>query len=153
VSICNIGSVPIGALKVKIEMTPVDACAKAILVLSASNEKRAVYHVLNTRTITLSDAISMLNQCGLKIDALPDDEFMRKVNMLVKMGKLAQVSGLVSELSVSRIEPTIRITADATTSLLADAGFIWPEINVSYIHKFIGCLSGIRSKKELIDEH
>jgi thioester reductase-like protein len=147
VSICNIGSVPESALGISIEMTPVDACADAIVRLALLDEKRAVHHVYNTRRITVADLLDMLKQSDIYIDVLPDETFRQKVSALVRKGKLAMVSGLVSELSNFQIEPAIRITAEKTSDSLMRAGFSWPEIDPTYIRKFISCLGGIRLKE------
>jgi amino acid adenylation domain-containing protein/thioester reductase-like protein len=146
-ALCAAGCVPISMLKAKVEMTPVDACAKAILTLSTlPYSNQTIYHVFNANSMTLGDIVSLLEQNGYFIKTISDQEFMHCMTQLSKSGNFAILTGLIEDLDV-RQAVNISITANTTIQLLARAGFYWPMIDAKYMGRFVSSIICRQSKE------
>lgn len=140
---CALGYAPAGMLDTKLEMTPVDSCAQAILTLSSiSDQNRPVYHLFNTNELTFKDVISLLNKNGYMIRTIPDDEFYKRIQLLSKRGRLNAVSGMMDVLTEDFSSQKINITANATAGLLKKASFSWPLIDAEYMGKYVKGING-----------
>ncbi len=149
-AICTIGVVPMSLLKARIEMTPVDFCAKAIIELaSVEDPKQAIFHVYNTNTMTLADTVSLLEQNGKMIKIVSDQEFMEKIIRLSEDGKYAELSGIMEDLGEYRQIENIVITASSTKQLLSKKGFAWPKIDSGYMGRFINSIGDKKSEGRL----
>lgn len=139
-SLCSVRCVPLGMLGANVEMTPVDACAEAILKLAGSETDRPVCHVLNDNGTTLGDVISLLEQTGIMTEIVSDSEFIRRMTLLSKRGELSHITGLIEDLNTKRAE-NITVAADATNELLARLNFSWPKIDAGYMERFVDSIN------------
>ena len=136
-ALCVIGCVPVSMLDAKIEMTPVDVCAEAILVLmKKQNPQDAVYHVFNTNTMSLAVLISLLEQNNNRIEIISDEEFTQKITEMSKRGEYENLSSLVPELELYGKTPEITVSANITSRQLSKEGFSWPVIDKDYMNLF-----------------
>ena len=132
---------PIDILGVKIEMTPVDMCAKAVILLSFMETKRPVFHVFNTNVMTLADVVSLLESIGHRVDVLSRREFMERIISLSRKGKLSSLTGIAEDISGDRGDGNVQVTAGYTRAVLEHAGFEWPVIDQEYIAAFLNTLN------------
>ncbi len=70
---------PASGLDIKVQMAAVDKVAEAVVKLSNSTRKRT-YHLYDPKVDNLAD---FLNQSGIKFEVLPDEEFMRRAELLL----------------------------------------------------------------------
>ncbi|MGE5494793.1 MAG: amino acid adenylation domain-containing protein [Burkholderiales bacterium] len=145
-ALCEAGCVPIGMLGARVEMTPVEACAEAIVKLAKTESKHPVFHVYNDNRMTLGNVVALLEQCGYVIEVLSDSEFMRRMTLLSRKGEISALTGLVDDLN-SKETANITITCKATRELLERTGFAWPEINADYMARFISSINSRQSKE------
>ena len=137
-ALCALKCVPISMLGTKMEMTPVDICAKAIIMLADfPDPKQAIFHVLNTNTMTLAELISMLEQNGNRIEIVSDGVFFDRMTALSKRGEYTYLTSLMEDLSAYKTPPEIEVTAQRTAQLLSQFGCSWPVINAGYIKSFL----------------
>ena len=147
-AICTIGCVPMGMLGARLEMTPVDTCAQAILMLAEhSDSKMPIYHVFNTHMMALGELVSLLEQNGHIIDVISDQEFMHKMVRLSKGGQYAELTGLMEDLNTYLQPERIVVTAERTKQLLAQMEFEWPVIDAAYVGRFVRCIQDRQSKE------
>ncbi|MDD5017901.1 MAG: SDR family oxidoreductase, partial [Eubacteriales bacterium] len=147
-ALCTLGCVPIGALKITMDITPVDACARAMLALGAMLKPRQpIHHVYNTNTMTLGEIISLLELNGNMIEVISDQEFMRKMSQLSKRGDYGELTGLMEDMNAYRQANNIVITAKETQQQLCREGFEWPVIDARYMGRFVDCIYGRQSKE------
>ena len=139
-TLCDIGCVPMEMLGARIEMTPVDTCAKAILLLSSVEAKLPVFHVFNTNIMTLADVIALLEINGHRIEVLSMTKFMQRIVWLSKKGSLSRLTGIIEDISSDQAMQNIRITAASTRRILKHSGFEWPVIDREYIAAFLNTL-------------
>jgi thioester reductase-like protein len=145
-ALCEAGCVPIGMLGARVEMTPVEACAEAIIKLAKTESKHPVFHVYNDNRMTLGDIVALLEQCGYAIEVLSDGEFMRRMTLLSRKGEISTLTGLVDDLN-SKETANITVTCKATKELLGRIGFAWPEINADYMARFVNSINSRQSKE------
>ncbi len=137
-AMCAIGSIPLGMLEKRIEMTPVDACAQAIVTLSRlRSDMKPVYHVYNTNTLTIAELVGYLEAAGQRITIVSDEEFEQIVLKMSRSGKYAMLSGLFEDLTIEEGEENIRVSADVTKQQLLSAGYDWPVIDTVYVRRYI----------------
>lgn len=137
-ALCSIGCVPLGALGERVEITPVDACAQAILKLAAMESKRPIYHVFND-AISLGEVIALLEQNGFMFEVVSDSEFMRRMTGLSKQGELSDLTGIIEDLNTYG-PSNIVITGTITKQELAREGFGWPAIDAEYMRRFLNSI-------------
>lgn len=140
-ALCELGCVPRSMLSHKIEMTPVDCCAEAILGLARMETKQTAYHVQNPHTVSLGQIIAILEQSGCRIRVLSDNSFLKKVNQASKQGNDTIITGVAGVKSAFLGSEKIKVTADTTLGLLSGSGFSWPFIDEAYIRDFLMCIN------------
>ncbi len=147
-ALCDIGCVPAGMLQTKVQMTPADSCAEAILILSVMDTRNPVFHVYNSNEIELRDIVSMLWENGHTLEVIGDDEFLERMRMVSRKGKLSQLAGLINDITDNE-KTRIRVTNRITSRCLEAAGFRWPVIDSGYFERFLNCINheGIRRFK------
>lgn len=139
-TICDIGCIPIEMLDTRIEMTPVDICANAILLLASVETKLPVFHVFNTNIMTLAEVIALIEMNGYRIEILSGREFMQRVILMSKKGSLSRLTGIIEDISGDQANENIIITAKKTHQILERLGFEWPVIDEGYIASFLNTI-------------
>ena len=113
----------------KIDYSPVDLCAKAVVNILNNPDKQTIYHIYNNSQITIKD---FLNVAKIKVDYVPDDVFITKVQSLN--------SPLATHLLNDMQNPEITLTPvnnDLSISILQKNGFSWNKIDSTYINNLI----------------
>ena len=146
-ALCDLGFVPAGALQTEIELTPVDCCAEAILILSVTDTRNPVFHVYNDNKITLRDIVSMLKENGYAIDEIADEEFRRRIRQISAKGDPDRLTGLINDINDGG-EARVKVTNAFTARRLMEAGFRWPAIDSGYLGRFLNSI-GDRQYKEV----
>ena len=131
-----IGKFPVSAMDESVEFSPIDCTAEAIVALSATNSAFTVFHACNSHKVQMGDVIEAMNQCGMKIDVVTDEEFAQGLTeALSDEKKNMLVSGLVSYLSSDSQNSVKFIDYDNsfTVKLLYRLGFKWPITDGKYL--------------------
>ena len=131
-----IGKFPVSAMDESVEFSPIDCTAEAIVALSATNSAFTVFHACNSHKVQMGDVIEAMNQCGMKIDVVTDEEFAQGLTeALSDEKKNMLVSGLVSSLSSDSQNSVKFIDYDNsfTVKLLYRLGFKWPITDGKYL--------------------
>ncbi len=144
-ALCSVGCVPLGMLGERVEMTPVDSCAEAILKLAAAEPGLAVYHVFND-AVSLGELVALLEQNGFMFEVVSDNEFMSRIKLLSKQGELSDLAGLIEDLNILRTS-NILLTDDITKQELAREGFSWPAIDAVYMRRFLDSIKKLPEKE------
>ena len=129
-TLCTLECVPLRMLRLQVEMTPADACARAIIALSLiSDDILPIYNVYNSNLLTGGELISLMEACGLRIRVVSDGEFAAELSELSRRGRLDVLTGLMEELNPGYRLPTITVTAELTGHRLRKEVFEWPVID------------------------
>ncbi|MHC1695197.1 MAG: amino acid adenylation domain-containing protein [Eubacteriales bacterium] len=137
-TISMLGVISTDMLDSQIEMTPVDLFASAILSLAASGgNNNRIYHFYNPNTIKCINLVDGLRGCGFNINEISRNEFERKIKHVLRSGNQPAALSIIKELTDERQSRGVHQDATITCELLANLGFIWPQINNNYIETYI----------------
>jgi len=135
-----IGKIPYQVLGGKVELTPIDMAAQAILLLSQAPRECCVFHVYNSHQIYIGDIVNMMKEVGLAISGSEEDEFRESFAQAREdETKQDAISGLVTAMGMGKGEGRglVEVDNDYTTQILYRLGYKWPLINDEYLVMFI----------------
>jgi len=135
-----LGAIPYDALVKQTEFSPIDALAKAILVLATTPEDCVCFMPMNTHRPLMGDIIRELSATGNPIQGVENEAFAQALNeALASEAKSQTVSTLIAYKNNDNIQ-TIGLdgcNCDYTNRILERLGFSWPETGSAYIRQFI----------------
>lgn len=154
-----LGCFPIGLMDSEIEFSPIDAVAKAVVLLSGTPDGFTVFHAKNCNTIHLSYFISAIRRKARPIEIVSDAEFDARLESALASGNdLDKLGGLLSyrngtdasledtlkfhDADDSGREIRVKIGSDTsfTVKALYRLGFAWPLISEEYLDKMVEAL-------------
>ena len=140
-----LGCVPVSALDEKVEYSPINETARALLLLAGTGRQFTVFHPYNSHTVEMGDIIESMNLVGFPIETVGDDRFYERLKAAMADEKLATT---VSPLLVYENEDdqSLRETqADNsfTTKALYRLGFKWSLTDMEYLEKAITQTAGM----------
>ncbi len=129
------GMVSAKILTEKLEFSPVDSSARAILLLlSNPNREGSIYHLMNPKTLPVKKLISELATFGIVIR--PQTSGKRTGKDDTPQTQLGASVYLMPGGELTYGAP-IRITANYTVGALEKLGFVWPEIDQGYLGRIL----------------
>jgi len=142
VSIFRIGAVPAELADWQMEFTPVDLCAKAILLLSArSGKKPFAYHILNPNTLAFKTFAEMVGSVAHPPAFVEKNEFNRLVLSYSRKRKGEMLSGIINDIVKRDTERSnLMILSETTQAELNDAGFGWPVLDEAYLTRYMNVI-------------
>ena len=148
-SFMELKEIPNYLLNNYMEFTPVDLCAEAIVdLLNNRQEKMYIYHIYNNNHIYFSELIELLQNLNINIKIVDEGTFSDKVEKILNDKKRASIlSGVVNDFDTSKklsYSSNIKISNEISNLILKDDGFIWPEIDLIYIEKYLNYLQEIK---------
>lgn len=123
----------------RLEMTPVDLCAKAILCLAQTDRgPLMVFHLNNPYGVALKELIQN-SPAGLRKPAVVGEKDFRKIiDDLSNKKKNRMLFGIINDITTQNsADRNIEVKSDRTLELLKFSGFQWPEMNFEYATRFI----------------
>lgn len=140
-SLIEIGFVPDSMAETKIELTPVDLCAKAIIKLIMMEESTGnTFHVFNQNKIKAKDFFQRLHVLGYTTELIEARLFEKRIQEMIRNNKaISSLMGIISDLKDGTLDYSSSITIDSQYSIetLKHLGFVWQRINSTYIKKVI----------------
>ena len=119
--------VPDILLESKIDISPVDICAKAVIKLIKNDENKSVYHVSNDN-LKVKEIIELLNKLNLKIQICNIEEFKEKIMNLTE----DYIAILQEQFNQLGYELNV-IDNNSTKFILNDLDVSWPKIDKNYM--------------------
>ena len=134
-SIAQLGVAPVSTVGLPLEMSPVDACARAVLLLGGlSGERPGAYHVFNNHVVTLKEVVDVMNRVS-PVRFVEDEVFRAAVKKMSGVDP-SKVEGLIPDLGEG-LPVQIRRKSEQTVKALKRAGFEWPSVDEEYIGKYL----------------
>jgi len=131
-----------------IELTPVDLCARALVtILNSKEKKQPVYHLYNHNFIKIKDFMAAVKTFGLEVNSIPTNKFMTLVSSLSQTAEGKEIlSGIVNDLIYSGLsfKSTIEVQSASSVSLLQKNNFQWPQITPEYLAKIISYMKSVK---------
>lgn len=146
VSFAKIKCIPDYLCEGYLEFTPVDICADAIIRILKHNYPYTIFHLYNNNHVDMNDMVSILNEYGMKIDIVSNDDFIKKVNSSLKDNK-SVLAGIINDFDTDKkliYESNVVLNNDFTNEFLSKVGFKWPIIDKDYIFKYFDYLKNIK---------
>ncbi|MBQ9279588.1 MAG: amino acid adenylation domain-containing protein [Clostridia bacterium] len=131
----KIKKLPKNLITQKLEFTPVDSCARAIVLLMPYQNK--VFHLLNPNTINISDLTAELSNSGIAIDFVSPEAFNKFIHSDISEEYLESFITDFNHSNRLNYETKITINDSITEEYLHKNGFYWPMITKDYIQRFI----------------
>lgn len=129
------GTVSDKILSEKLEFSPVDSSARAILLLMCSKSSAGhIYHLMNPKTLQMNKLISEFATLGISIN--PQDSHDKGPKETKQQNETGGSVYLMPGGELTYGAP-IRITSDYTVGALEKLGFVWPDIDHGYISRFL----------------
>jgi len=139
----QLGMFPVGQMDKRIEFSPIDSTARAVVLLSGTPEKFTVFHARNCNAIHYGYFISAMNREGLNVRTVSDKTFSEVYNKaLGDENHLEDFSTLIAYKDNSRAGISHQIDSDDsfTVKALYRLGFAWPLISDKYLEKMVKTL-------------
>lgn len=147
-SIIKLGVVQEKFLTHGLEFTPVDLCAEAIVKIIESDPEFTVFHLFNHNFLNIGKLLQILEKLEIIIKPVSDEEFRNKIEIALKDSKMrSEINGIITELDKNKLMNIISSVipnSDFTQKYLKNLDFEWPEIDITYIRKYIEYLKNIK---------
>ncbi len=138
-----LGKFPVSMLDMPAEFSPIDSTAEAIVRLASSEGDFTVFHAYSSYLIQMADVIEQMNQSGIKVEIVSDEEFQKALEAaLENEEKNELISGLIAYSSSDKDNSSVYIDADNgfTTKALYRLGFKWPMPDGDYLKNALTAL-------------
>ncbi len=140
----KLGLFPVDSMDKEIEFSPIDATAKAVVLLSGTPDKFTVFHAKNCNSIHYGYFINAMIKEGIDINIVSNDVFSESINMALKNeSDILDLSSLIAYKDngkEGRIMHQIESDSTFTAKVLYRLGFAWPLINSDYLEKMVHTL-------------
>lgn len=130
-----LGIIPESAAARGAEFTPVDQCAKAVVLL-AGRDGGFIYHLFNPERADGWDVIGALNACGGNVARVSDADFAEGAARTAASDAAQNLGGIVEDLSrPAAVGNAIDITCKKTAAALLRLGFKWDKPDGEYLKR------------------
>ncbi|HAM68277.1 MAG TPA: hypothetical protein DCP68_01475 [Ruminococcus sp.] len=140
-----LGCASYGQLENTMEFSPIDAVAKAIVLLSGTPDDCTVFHVFNDQRITLGRIFSEMSVCGYPVEFVEAEQFANAFTEAKNDPKRSKwLTSIMAYMEPEGGRETVRLTRQCgyTLQVLYRLGFSWPFTTWDYIAKFVSVLTG-----------
>ena len=141
-----LGCFPYSMYESKVEFTPIDEVAHAIILLSSTPKECCVFHAYNSHTQFLGDVLNGFNNLGTDIRLVEDEEYNATMESAGNDPQKAKT--LSSLLAYQDMAHGMRVTQVAvsnpyTTQVLYRLGFKWSPTTWDYVDRMLNAISGL----------
>lgn len=145
----ELGYFPISMLEENCEFSPIDCVARAILLLSTTDNNFTVFHVQNNHFVTYGDVINAINATNIKSDkkikVVSDALYKNKIDEYLKESKNGAghcndpslIEGLLMYEAANNNTKDVLTNSNFTQAMLYKLGFTWPVTDNRYLKLFI----------------
>lgn len=138
-SVTNLKVISEDMINQKIEFTPIDECAKAIVLLSKTKQyDNKIFHLYNHNLVSINNVIKTLKKLNINVEVLSSESFKEKVLEATKAINNA-VSAIVNDFDYTNLSLnynfTVNIKSEYSIKILHDLGFSWSKLNNDYLYR------------------
>ena len=143
-----LGAVPYPLLESRMEFSPIDEVARAVVLLAGTPLANCVFHVSNNHLLPMDDILSRLHKDdGSPLDYLEMDEFVRRMDAAGTDPEKARV--LSSIIAYNQAEGQTQLVENLaestfTMNVLHRLGFRWNETSSNYVDMIFKMLDSFR---------
>ena len=130
----QIGALPEDAADVKLDVMPIDVCAKEVLALAGT--EGSVFHIMNPNPPGFGEIMQAVNEECLIVNNLQFGEIFRENCRNLDSGLLGFIMN--NWRLIGSQQHAIEVTNDITEKALKSAGFVPPAISLGTVLKEFG---------------
>ncbi len=140
-----LGCMPMDEMDRQEEFSPIDESARAVVLLSGTNPKFTVFHAYNSHTVEMGNVISVMNECGIPVEAVSQVEYSRRLKEGLEDTTISKFLLPLIAYSLGDDEYREEIPAENrfTIKALYRLHFSWPITDMGYIKELILFLKGV----------
>ena len=125
-----------------LEFTPVDICAKAIVLITQNELKEiSVFHLYDDNNITMEQLATYLSEQNYPISFVSSEAFQQKIKQILQdSSKKDILFGIINDFRQEediQYTPSIQLSSNLTKTFLKKLNFNWPKIDKPYIEQYI----------------
>ena len=141
-----LGCFPYSLYESKVEFSPIDETAHAIILLSSTPKECCVFHAYNSHTQFLGDVLSGFNNLGTDIRLVEDEEYNATMesagNDPQKAKTLSSMLAYQDMAHGMRVKQVV-VSNPYTTQVLYRLGFKWSPTTWDYVDRMLNAISGL----------
>ena len=141
-----LGCAAFDQLDATMEFSPIDAVAKATVMLSETPDECTLFHVFNNQNISMEGIFHELGELGYPIRYVERDEFMEAFTLAENDKKKAsELTSIMAYMRSPGGRKVVRLErqCEYTLQVLYRLGFRWPITTWDYIERFVSALGGL----------
>ena len=141
-----LGCFPYSLYEKKVEFSPINEVAHAIILLSSTPKECCVFHAYNNHTQFLGDVLSGLSNLGTDIRLVEDSEYDATLEEAGNDPQKAKtLSSLLAyqDMSHGMKASDVTITNPYTTQVLYRLGFKWSATTWDYVDRMLNAIGGL----------
>lgn len=139
-------------LEQHIEFTPVDLCAKAIVLLAETQTaENKVFHLYNDNLVNIKDIINVLKDFNYNITPMDDETFKEYILKVADSSENSnQLKGIINDISFDNSDEVLNynfsvdISSEFTNKYLNLLDFKWPELDKDYLTKIFKYMKKVK---------
>ena len=144
-SYIRLGIIPEYILNYKLEFTPVDYAATAIIrLIQYPSTTNRIFHLYNHKIIFIHKLLKNIRKLGYNINILSEDEFKKEINLILKDENSKHLLNYLIDDFDSNFhliyQSDILVNSNFTVKYLKKAHFRWPKITNKYLINVINIL-------------
>lgn len=135
----TIGKIPYSMLMNKVEFSPIDMTAKAIINLSKTPKECVLFHPYDYHNMCFGDIIDIIKPLDLNVEPCEEDDYQNALDeALSDKQKQDGVSGLITSIGSGKVKKTwLLVDNNYTIQALYRLGITWPFLSQEYVYNFI----------------
>ena len=143
-----LGACPYPMLDARMEFSPIDETARAVVLLSGTPEANVVFHAANNHQLPMDDVFARLKKDdGSPLDYVENDEFVRRMKAAEDDPEKSRI--LSSIIAYNQAEGQTQYvenagSVDFTMQVLHRLGFRWDETSSQYVDMIFEQLASLR---------
>ncbi|MBP3728732.1 MAG: SDR family oxidoreductase, partial [Lachnospiraceae bacterium] len=140
-----LGCFPVTGCDTRVDFSPIDEVAKAVLLLAQTPRAFTLFHVANSHEVEMGDLIEAMNQAGFSIEVVPEAAFnSRLAAMMEDDASNMLVSSLINYASSDqKLHQYILTDNRFSIKSLYRLGFKWPITDRAYLVNVIEALKSL----------
>lgn len=141
----RLGCFPVDRLDVNAEFSPIDAVARAVVLLAGTPDCFTVFHANNCHVIHMANVLEALERSGRRVEIVGEEEFLRRFRQAAgKDGGDMDLAGIIAYLhNDGRRHELIDVDNSFTVKALYRLGFSWPLTDLQYVTQAIQMLDQV----------
>ena len=146
-AIKKLGMVPYASTTQRVEFTPIDEAARAVVLLATTPRENCVLHVSNNHLVPMEDVVERLSVVdGEPLKYAENQEFAAALQQAMSDPEMARnLSALVAYTRSAADDPEVINwpSTSFTVQILLRLGFHWNTTSASYLDRMFDFLSGM----------